>query len=108
MNLNVAAACGGRAESVPKRASFDLTNGLEFCIKKRAFRGKCPGNGQNLRIRSRRTRLRIDEDIKKLNSRIELFETYIHKNGLQKDFERFCREHKKQEKRPLKDQIPKR
>ena len=33
MNLNVAAACGGRAESVPKRASFDLTNGLEFCIK---------------------------------------------------------------------------
>ena len=24
---------------------------------------------------------RIDEDIKKLNSRIELFETYIHKNG---------------------------
>ena len=50
----------------------------------------------------------MDEDIKKLNSRIELFETYIHKNGLQKDFERFCREHKKQEKRPLKDQIPKR
>ena len=51
---------------------------------------------------------RIDEDIKKLNSRIELFETYIHKNGLQEDFEHFCREHKKQEKRPLKDQIPKR
>ena len=51
---------------------------------------------------------RIDEDIKKLNSRIELFETYIHKNGLQKDFERFCREHKKQEKRPLKGQSPKR
>ena len=37
MDLNVAAACGGRAESVPKRASFDLTNGLEFCIKKRPF-----------------------------------------------------------------------
>ena len=32
MNLNVAAACGGRAESVPKRASFDLTNGLELRI----------------------------------------------------------------------------
>ena len=52
----------------PKGASFDLTNGLEFCIKRRAFRGKCPGNGQNLRIRSRRTRLRIDEDIKEKRS----------------------------------------
>ena len=41
MNLNVAAACGGRAESVPKRASFDLTNGLEFCIKK-GLSGKMP------------------------------------------------------------------
>ena len=52
---------------------------------------------------------RIDEEIRKLNDRIELFETYIQENHLQEDFERFRREqHKKPEKHPLKDQIPRR
>ena len=63
MNLNVAAACGGRAESVPKRASFDLTNGLEFCIKKRAFRGKCPGT--------------VAEELKKIMPRAKWCDTLI-------------------------------
>ena len=33
MDWNVAAACGGRAESAPKGASFDLTNGLFQLLK---------------------------------------------------------------------------
>ena len=40
MNLNAAAACGGRAESVPKRASFDLTNGTGILYKKKGLSGK--------------------------------------------------------------------
>ena len=40
MNLNVAAACGGRAESVPKRASFDKRAGILY--KKKGLSGKMP------------------------------------------------------------------
>lgn len=58
----------------------------------------------------------LDRLIAGVGKRIIMFEEYIKNNKLEEDFEKFCKEYQrlekekklKQEKHPLKEQIPKR